>query len=488
MQLVRLDAYVSAQDHIGVNDPRASAPARLIGTRAKWFSSTVDVPISTEEARRMNDALAQRAKQVERTSFASLWSTTAEPGIAFPLLIGNAQADVAVVGAGYTGLSAALHLGECGASVIVLESHEPGWGASGRNGGQVIPGLKYDPPELLQMFGGDLGDRIADFVGQAPELVFRLIERHGIVCDAYRCGWIQPAHNAAMEVVLRRRAESWMARGANVEILDRARTVEYIGSDAYRAAWLDKRGGTLNPLSYARGLARAAHVAGTRIYSASPVTRLAPDGSKGFVLTTPRGSVNARQVILATNAYTTDLWPGVRQSIIPVHSFQVATTPLPDQVRRSILPHGQVCSDSRRLLLYFRIDESGRLVMGSGGTLGEPQSTLVFRHLKDAVRHLFPQVHATYEFHWYGRVAMTVDHLPHLHEPVSGILTALGYNGRGIAMATAFGTLLARRAAGEAPNSLQIPITPVHRIPLHAFRRLYVGAARAYYRTRDMAS
>ncbi len=436
----------------------------------------------------MNDALTQQAKQAEPTSFASLWSTTAEPGIAFPPLTGNAQADVAVVGAGYTGLSAALHLRECGASVIVLESQEPGWGASGRNGGQVIPGLKYDPPELLHIFGRDLGDRIVDFVGQGPELVFRLIERHGIVCDMRRCGWIQPAHNAAMEPVLQRRAESWIARGADVEILDRTRTAEYIGSDAYRSGWLDKRGGTLNPLSYARGLAAAAQVAGARIYAATPVTGLALDGRSGFVLTTPRGIVSARQVILATNAYTTDLWPGVRQSIIPVHSFQVATTPLPDQVRRSILPHGQVCSDSRRLLLYFRIDGSGRLLMGGGGTLSEPRSTLVFRHLRGAVEHLFPQVRATFEFYWYGRVAMTADHLPHLHEPVPGLLTALGYNGRGIAMATALGTILARRAGGEAPDSLPMPITPVHRIPLHAFRRLYVGAARTYYRIRDVAS
>ena len=436
----------------------------------------------------MNDAPAQQTTQAERPGFESLWSTTAESGVAFEALTGNAQADVAVIGAGYTGLSAALHLRECGASVIVLESQEPGWGASGRNGGQVIPGLKYDPPELLQMFGGDLGGRMVDFVGQAPELVFRLIERNGIVCDMRRCGWIQPAHNAAMEAVLRRRAESWMTRGANVEILNRTQTAEYIGSDAYRAAWLDKRAGTLNPLSYARGLARAAHLAGARIYATTPVTRLVPDRSKGFVLTTPGGMVSARQVVLATNAYSTDLWPGLRQSIIPVHSFQVATTPLPNEVRRSILPHGQVCSDSRRLLLYFRIDEAGRLLMGSGGTLGEPRSTLVFRHLEVAVQHLFPQVRALYEFHWYGRVAMTADHLPHLHEPVPGLLTALGYNGRGIAMATAMGTLLARRASGEASNSLPMPITPVPRIPLHALRHLYVGAARTYYRIRDLAS
>lgn len=437
----------------------------------------------------MNDGLAQHAGQAEQTgSFASLWSATAEPGIAFPSLMGDAQADVAVVGAGYTGLSAALHLAEQGASVIVLETQQPGWGASGRNGGQVIPGLKYDPPELLKMFGGDLGERIVDFVGRAPELVFRLIEQHGIACGMRRCGWIQPAHNGAMEAVLRQRAESWAARGADVEILDRGRTTEYIGSDRYRSAWIDRRGGSLNPLSYVRGLAHAAHVVGARIHSKTPVTSLASDKSKGFALTTPHGIVTARQVILATNAYTTDLWHGVRQSIIPVHSFQVATAPLPDQVRKSILPRGQVCSDSRRLLLYFRIDASGRLVMGGGGTLGEPRSTVLFRHLRRAVQYLFPEVRAAYEFHWFGRVAMTADHLPHLHEPVPGLLTALGYNGRGIAMATALGTLLARRAGGEAPDSLPMPMTPVHRIPLHFLRRLYVGGARTYYRLRDVAS
>jgi glycine/D-amino acid oxidase-like deaminating enzyme len=430
----------------------------------------------------------QATSRADETGFASLWSATAVPGIAFPSLSGDAQADVAVVGAGYTGLSAALHLAERGISVIVLEAHEPGWGASGRNGGQVIPGLKYDPPELLAMFGSDLGQRMIDFVGQAPELVFQLIQRHGIDCDARRCGWIQPAHNTAMEPVLRRRAESWAAQGADVEILDRARTAEYIGTEIYRSAWLDKRGGALNPLSYARGLARSAQAAGARIHSSTPVGHLQAKGGAGFELKTAHGTVSARQVILATNGYTDGLWPGLRQSIIPAHSFQVATAPLADRVRRTILPYGQVCSDSRRLLLYFRIDSGGRLVMGGVGTFGAPRSTEVFQHLVRAVRHLFPQVDATYNFHWYGRVAMTMDHLPHLHEPAPGLLTALGYNGRGVAMATALGSLLARRASGEAPASIPMPVTPIRRIPLHPLRRVYVGAVRTYYRIRDVAA
>lgn len=416
----------------------------------------------------------------------SVWQETAAPRVEYPALAGKVTADVAVVGAGYTGLSAALHLAEAGLRVTVIDAREPGWGASGRNGGQVIPGLKYDPPEMLAKYGPDLGARITAFVGNTPQLVFDLIARHGIACDARRCGWIQPAHNAQLEGVLKRRAESWAATGADVETLDKARVAELLGTNAYLGGWLDRRAGALNPLSYARGLAAAAARQGVAIHGATPATRL-DKVADGYVVHTPHGQIRAGQVILATNGYTGDLWKGLRQTIVSMHSYQVATDPLPEAVRATILPQGQVSSDSRRVLLYFRLDREGRFLMGGVGATGEGTKPADFAHLVRAARQLFPQVMQDFTFNWYGRVALTMDFLPHLHELAPGLHTALGYNGRGVGMATALGSLLARRVQGEPAAELPFPTTTQTRIPFHFLRNFYVAATRTYYRLRDKA-
>lgn len=416
----------------------------------------------------------------------SVWEETARPGAEYPALAGKVATDVVVVGAGYTGLSAALHLAEAGVGVTVIDAREPGWGASGRNGGQVIPGLKYDPPEMLAKYGPDLGARMAEFVGNTPQLVFDLIARHGIDCDARRCGWIQPAHNAALEGLLRRRAESWAATGADVELLDRARVAELLGTGAYRSGWLDRRAGALNPLSYARGLAAAAARLGVAIHGATPATRLEKT-AEGYTVHTPQGEIRAGQVILATNGYTGDLWKGLRQTIVSMHSYQTATDPLPEAVRATILPQGHVSSDSRRVLLYFRLDREGRFLMGGVGATGEGTKPQDFAHLVRAARQLFPQITQDFTYNWYGRVALTMDFLPHLHELAPGLHTALGYNGRGVGMATALGALLARRVQGEPASALPFPTTPRTGIPFHFLRNVYVAATRTYYRLRDTA-
>lgn len=415
----------------------------------------------------------------------NVWEKTAAAPGQYPPLSGLHKADVAIVGAGYTGLSAALHLAESGVKVVLLEAREPGWGASGRSGGQVIPGLKYDPPEMLSKYGPDLGARMADFAGGAPQLVFDLIDRYGIECDARRCGWIQPAHSSTLEGMLKRRAESWAARGAAVELLDRARVSELLGSDAYLSGWLDRRGGALNPLGYSRGLARAAQAAGVTIHANTPVQSMRRDNGK-FQLKCQGGTVEADQVVLATNGYTGSLVPTLKRTIIATHSFQVATDPLSDNVRKSILPQGHVSSDSRRVLLYFRFDCDGRFLIGGVGGAKEPGREAQFKHLVNAARQIFPQMTAPFTHHWYGRVALTRDFMPHLHELEPGLHTALGYNGRGIAMGTAMGKLLARRVTGEPASALPFPTSNMKPVPFHFLRNIYVGAVRSYYRLRDI--
>jgi glycine/D-amino acid oxidase-like deaminating enzyme len=417
----------------------------------------------------------------------SLWSVTAPPGPECARLAAPEKAQVAIVGAGYTGLAAALQLAEAGAEVVVLESREVGECASGLNGGQVIPGVKHDPDTLEELFGPQAA-RLIDTVAAGPEVVFGLIERLKIACDATRSGWIQPATSDAALEQQAQRVEQWRRRGAPVEMLARAQVTRLTGSARYLGGLLDRRGGTVQPLAYARGLARAALAAGVRLYTRSAALRLTPENG-GYRIETAAGSVSAPRVIIATNAYTGALTGSLRRSIVRVPSFQVATAPIPSELRATILPGGQSASDTCRLLRYFRMDASGRLVMGTRGTFATTPTTHTVRHHYRAVAEIYPQLAGLgFEYHWGGFVAMTPDHLPHLHELSPGLTTGLGYNGRGVAMATVMGGLLARWARGEPAAELGFPVTPLRPVPLHAFSGLGVRATIQYLRLADALS
>ncbi len=411
----------------------------------------------------------------------SLWESTAKrPGPRVPLQ-GAIRAQVAIVGAGYTGLSAALHLAEAGVETAVLDAEAAGWGASGRNGGQVIPGLKDNPDELAAKFGEAAGTRLAKAVGEGPDLVFFLIQRHAIDCAPIRAGWLQPAVSPATLRAIEHRARQWQPFGASTRVLDQRETARLTGSSVYPAALLDPRGGTVQPLSYARGLAGAAQTAGARIYGESRALRLARTGT-AWRVTTARGAVEAATVILATNAYADALHPDLRRSVVPVPSFQVATENLPPDLRASILPEGHAASDLKRLLRYFRRHD-GRLLMGARGVYTHPPPPSLLARMRRAIAEIYPQAaHLELDYAWGGLVAVTPDHLPHLHEPEPGLLAGLGYNGRGVAMATLMGQMLADRAQGK---DVAFPISPIRPIKLHAFSRLGVQATIQYLRIRD---
>jgi glycine/D-amino acid oxidase-like deaminating enzyme len=416
----------------------------------------------------------------------SLWAASARPAPATPPLEGSRRADVAIVGAGYSGLAAALRLAESGASVVVLETGEPGWGASGRNGGQVIPGLKWDPDELVAMLGAEAGEQLVRVAGGAAETAFDLIERHRIDCEARRCGWIQPTFADADNALAARRVEQWQRRGAPVEILDRETACRLVGSPIYRGGWIDRRAGSVQPLSYARGLARAAQSAGALVCGGSRVVGLARDGGRWNVSTAHGPVVSAEQVLLATNGYSDGLWPQLRQSVIAANSFQVATERLSDELRRSVLPEGQVASDTRKLLLYYRADHDGRLILGGRGPFREPVGASDYRHLESVIGLIFPQLKGTRcEFHWAGRVALTRDHLPHVHRPAPGLTMLLGYNGRGIALATTLGTLIGANLLAPDAHPLPLAVTRISPIPLHSLHRIYATAILQMYRLSD---
>ncbi|TCT02246.1 NAD(P)/FAD-dependent oxidoreductase [Aquabacter spiritensis] len=411
----------------------------------------------------------------------SIWAATADPAPETPSLDAAAEADVAIVGAGYTGIAAALRLAAGGARVVVLDAGEPGAGASGRNGGQVIPGLKYDPDELAAFYG----EAGVAFVGATADLVFDLVAAHGIACDAARGGWIQPTLKHAHLPKLHARAAQWAKRGAPVDILDAGATARLTGSAAFVGGWIDRRAGRLHPLNYMRGLLRAALGAGVRIHGFSRATGLRRAGGRWRLATSAGPEVTAAQVLIATNGYTDDLWPRLKQTVIPANSFQVATSPLDPAVLRRVLPEGSVVSDSRRVANYFRIGPGGRLMMGGRGSFAEPRTAADFAALGPAVAAFFPDLaDVPLEFGWAGRIALTRDFLPHVHQPAPGITIALGYNGRGVALASALGTALGAHLL-DPTAPLPLKLTDISPLPLHPLHRYYATAMIHYYRLRD---
>lgn len=416
---------------------------------------------------------------------ASLYRDTARPPAETPPLGGSHRCTVAIIGGGYTGLSAALHLAESGVDAVVLESHEPGWGASGRNGGQVNPGLKYEPDQLEESFGTDLGRRMVAMSGGAPDLTFDLIRRLNIDCAARQTGTLRAAFAPGDAETISRTAEAWNRRGLPTAFMDGSAMRTATGTDRYLNGVIDRRGGTLNPLGYARGLAEAAMRAGARIHGRTPVRSVSPSGS-GWAVRTDSGIVTADRLVLCTNGYTDGLWPSLRKTVVPVFSGIVASEPLNQEQSSLILPGRPSVYEIGSITTYYRVDETGRLLIGGRSVLSSQSGPEKFEPLSRYARKLWPGLSDRKWTHgWNGRVAVTTDYLPHFHEPAPNVIAALGYNGRGVAMATAMGREISRRIAGASTSELGLPVTDLKAIPFHAFWPVGAAARIAYGRIKD---
>ena len=411
----------------------------------------------------------------------SLWAATARPPLDLPAPEGEMRAEVAIVGAGFTGLSAALRLAGGGASVIVLDTHAPGFGASGRNGGQIIPGIKIDPDGIDRVYG----EATTDFAGKTADTTLALIEAHDIDCDAHRDGWIQGSVKKAHLAQIERRAEQWRKRGANVALLSREEVRARTGSAIFEGGWFDGRTGRLHPLNYATGLAEAARTAGADIRVGAAATQLARQGRDWRIDLANGASVTAGQVIVATNGYSGPLFPELRASLVPAGSFQVATAPLPEVLLSRILPGRSVVSDTRRVGNYFRIGPENRLMMGARGTFTDTPADTAFARVTGDLHATFPETRdLPIAYRWTGRVAMTADHLPHVHQPLPGLVMAAGYNGRGVALSSALGTAIGAHLL-DAARPLPFRFTDIRPLPVHALHPVYATLAIWYYRLRD---
>lgn len=410
-----------------------------------------------------------------------LWEATAPAAPETAPLTGDIRADVVVIGGGYTGLSTALHLAERGSDAVVLEAVEIGFGAAGRNVGLVNAGMWVMPDDLVRTLGPEQGNRLLDVLGEGPAQVWDTIARHGIDCEANHAGTLHVAHDAAGLTELAERHRQWAARGAPVELLDREATAARLGGGHYHGALLDRRAGTIQPLAYARGLARAAMGQGARIFTGSPATALA-EAEGGWRVTTPQGTVTARQVVFATDAYTRHLMPELCTQQVFLPYFNMATAPLPDEVARSVLPGREGVWDTREVLSSFRFDRQNRLVFGSVGALRNTGAAVHGAWARRALARIFPQIGPVqFESEWFGTIGMTSDNLPRFHQLAEGVVAFCGYNGRGIAPGTVFGRFLAGWLTG---GNEELPLQPTAPQPasLRALRgAFYEFGAQAFH-------
>jgi glycine/D-amino acid oxidase-like deaminating enzyme len=415
----------------------------------------------------------------------SLYADTAVAPTSTPPLDADKNVRVAIIGGGFTGLSTALHLAEQGVQATVLEAQEPGWGASGNNGGQINPGLKHDPDQIEADFGAELGRRMIEFSYGTTNFTLDLIRRYQIPCEARQNGTLRAAYNAASAAAIEATAKQCIRRGMPVTLLDAAKMREMTGTDRYLCAMLDSRGGDLHPLNYARGLARATIAAGAAVCGETPALSLRRDGAR-WRIETPRAVVHAEKVLLATNGFTDDLWPALRRTIVPVFSSIAATAPLSDEVARSIMPTRPVLYESGHITVYYRIDQRNRLLMGGRGPMRWIRKPSDVSYFIRYAERLWPQLKGVAWTHgWNSRLAITADHYPHVHEPAENILISLGCNGRGVALSTAMGAQLARRLIGGRDAEIDMPITGIKPIAMHAFWPLGVTAAVLAGRVRD---
>lgn len=372
----------------------------------------------------------------------SWYAATADFLPPFPPLEGEVQADVCVVGGGYTGLSTALHLAERGYSVALLEAHRVGWGASGRNGGQVGSGQRQDQDWLEAAFGPGRARALWELGEEGKATVKDLIARHSIACD-WRDGIAYLAHKRSYAEHYQDYAER-LSRdyGYSMEPLDARRVTELLGTEAYCGGVLDPGAGHLHPLNFALGLARAAQAAGAHLFERSRVIRV--DGTSA---TTEAGRVTARFLVLAANGYLGRLAPAVSARVMPINNFVLTTEPLPEPP----IPSGIAAADSRFVVNYWRPTPDGRLLFGGGESYRYRFPRDVAVKARRALRRIYPQLAAAPVSHaWGGTLAVTMNRMPALQRLGPGLLSASGYSGHGVAMATLSGRLVAEAISGTA--------------------------------------
>lgn len=400
----------------------------------------------------------------------SYWLDTAEPAGDFRRNPIPAEVDVAVVGAGFTGLSAALELAKQGADVALLEQHTVGWGASGRNGGMATTGLAIGFSHAVRRYGEQAATAMFVEYNRAIDTIESLVEEHDIDCAFERTGKLtlayKPAHFEGMK-----RSQELLARlvDHHVQLVPKADIHSEIGSDFYHGAVVDPLAGGLHVARFAHGLAAAAVGRGAGIHENAAVTELRRVSGTVHDVHTTRGITRAKQVLVGTSGYTGRPFPWLRRRVIPVGSFIIVTEPLPAEVLQTLLPHRRMASDSKNLIYYFRVTPDNRMLFGGRArfALSSPDSDVKSGEvLRKAMSRVFPAIaDARIDYTWGGLVDLSMDQMVHAGEH-DGVFYSLCYSGHGVQMATHMGTAMASYLGGDHSanpwSALRFPAVPGH--------------------------
>lgn len=431
----------------------------------------------------------------------TLYAASAGPASAYPPLSGTTTADVLIVGGGYTGLSAALHLAEAGVDVALVEAERVGWGASGRNGGQLHSGQRRDQDWLEDHVGLDDARKLWSLAEEAKALVKDLIRRHAIDCD-WRDGLIEAVHKPRL--VAGERAYVDKLRGqygyTAATWLDRDALAAAIGTSVYFGGRHDATAGHLDPVKFARGLAAAAARAGARIYEGTRVTKITPVAGASieidcrpatWLMDTAAGRagprINAGVVLLAGNGYLEGVDADVEARVMPIDNYILATEPIGAGQPGGLIPAGEAVSDTRFVVYYFRPSPDGRLVFGGGETYGEPASGDLRAFVRDHLIRIYPQLAGTrIDYAWGGTLAITRHRLPYIRRVHPGVYAAAGYSGQGVALAPLAGKVIADAIRGDTGRfdtfaKLPVPLFPGGR----TLRKPILTAAMLWYALRD---
>ena len=423
----------------------------------------------------------------------SLWAAVSGDAPECPPLEGSTTTDTVIVGGGFTGLSTALALRRDGVDCCVLEAAEPGWGASGRNNGQVIPTLSKPDPDDIEARHGEAGERFVALLRDSAQTLFDTVRRHGLEAqaEAEQRGWVQPVHSPGRIAIAQRRVRQWSARGAPVELLDAEAVRAMLGSDAWHGGFWNRTGGHVNPLGLVRGLARAALGAGARIHGQTPVTAFAREGGQ-WVVRHAGGTVRARALLLATGTYTGEfapnLAPAIAREMVPVVSWQMATEPLSPAVAAAVLPGRHAMSDTHGELYFARPDARGRLVTGGAIALPFAARSRLQTMIGERLARLWPALGAVrFDHVWNGFVGMTPDFLPRFHRLGPDGFAWAGCNGRAIALAVALGPEFAKALQGARDQDLALPFTQPEPLPMQSVARWVAPLMLWKYRRMDRA-
>ncbi|WP_433995806.1 NAD(P)/FAD-dependent oxidoreductase [Bradyrhizobium diazoefficiens] len=423
------------------------------------------------------------------SSVNSLWASTAEPLRDFPVLSGESQADVIIIGGGYTGLSAAHHIARSGLAPVVLEANRPGWGASGRNGGVITAKFRLSFREIDAAHGRAMAQRMYEIAHESTDMVEELVSEFAISgARLTRTGQVKAAHN---HVTLQAAIDeaNWMKRemgDAEVRILDAREVREETGSEAFVGGVLNPGSGGIHPLNYVRGLADGVARRGVPVYQDTPVLKLRREGG-GIVAETPQGAVRAKQAIIATNSYSdlTDATRHMQRTLVPFRSAIIATDTLPRNLAGRLMPTGRTYTETKRMMRWFRMVDN-RVIFGGRGAFGRQDSESAFDALRKAMVGIFPELSdVPLAYKWSGLVGMTLDSVPHIGRLDDRTLFAMGYNGAGVAMSSLMGRYLAAFVRGETPEVGLLDASRLKAIPFYPLREPAVRMVAGWYQFLD---